>query len=213
MIAQLAIHNKTLKTSIKYANIWKTNHYTKFMKIQKAISILVKRLREQGIYTSTLWLIGRGIPALTGVPILRFCQVTPHLFVGSQFRKKGFEKITRHGIHAVVNMRIEKDDAALGLAPALYCYLPTVDDEAPSLEHLDQGVRFIDQVIRDGGKVYIHCGAGVGRAPSMAAAYLMWTGKSLDETLALIRKARPFIMITPPQLDQLKRYEERLRLS
>jgi protein-tyrosine phosphatase len=103
-------------------------------------------------------------------------------------------------------MRHEADDAARGLAPRDYCYLPTIDDTAPTEEQLNTGVAFIHKVIANGGKVYIHCSAGVGRAPTMAAAYLIYTGYSLEEALLLIRKVRPFIYIMPPQMDRLRSY-------
>jgi protein-tyrosine phosphatase len=105
-----------------------------------------------------------------------------------------------------MDLRVEFDDAAHGLAPDLYCYIPTVDDQAPTLEQLDEGVRFIKRVIDSGGTVYIHCGAGVGRAPTMAAAYLIATGMSLEGSLELIRKVRPFIYIMPPQMKQLEAF-------
>lgn len=141
---------------------------------------------------------------------MRFSRVTNQLYVGPQFRQAGKKALESMGIHACVNMRIEKDDAKLGLALDRYLHLPTIDDEAPSIEHLDQGVAFIRDEISSGGKVYIHCGAGVGRAPTMAAAYLMAEGNSLEQSLVMIRKVRPFIMITPPQMQQLRTYEQRV---
>jgi hypothetical protein len=45
----------------------------------------------------------------------------------------------------------------------------------------------------------------------MAAAYLMAEGSTLDESLAKIRKVRPFIAITPVQLEQLAHYEALVR--
>lgn len=178
-----------------------------FISIRKNVGILARRLREQSLTTSFIWLYGRGLPMLTGKPILHLSRVTTQLYVGPQYRAKGLELLRQHGIHAVVNMRIEKDDAAFGLAPEHYCYLPTVDDTAPSREHFLQGIAFIDRIIHEGGKVYIHCGAGIGRAPSMAAAYLMATGLSLQDALALIKKVRPFIFITPPQMKALLELE------
>jgi protein-tyrosine phosphatase len=97
---------------------------------------------------------------------------------------------------------------ARSITACAYLHLPTIDDDAPSLDHLRQGVEFIHNVIQSGGKVYIHCGAGVGRAPTMAAAYLISQGHSLDEALALIRKPRPFIALTPPQMAQLQQFEQ-----
>jgi len=175
--------------------------------LKKGWAIFQFRLRTQGLHTTLLWMYGRGVPAVTGVPILRFCEVTPNLYVGSQHNYLGKRRLEQRGIQACVNMRVERDDAAFGLALNRYLYLPTVDDDAPSIEHLQKGVEFIREISQSGGKVYIHCGAGVGRAPTMAAAYLLTEGYSLDEALALIRKARPFITITPPQMEQLKQFE------
>jgi hypothetical protein len=179
--------------------------------IRKGYTILLRRLRTQGLWTTLLWLYGRGMPAVTGVPLLQYCQVTPQLYVGSQFSALGKRMLQQQGFTGCVNMRIERDDAAFGLALERYLHLPTIDDDAPSEEHLKKGVDFIREVIQAGGKVYIHCGAGVGRAPTMAAAYLIAEGHSLDEALALIRKPRPFITITPVQMEQLRRFEGSLR--
>jgi predicted protein tyrosine phosphatase len=179
--------------------------------LRKGWGILTRRLRTQGFRTTLLWAYGRGVPAITGIPLLEYCQVTPNLYVGSQHNRFGKRMLERQGFQACVNMRIEKDDAARGLALSRYLHLPTVDDEAPSTEHLKLGVDFIREVIQSGGKVYIHCGAGVGRAPTMAAVYLIAEGYTLDEALALIRKVRPFITITAPQMQQLRNFEENLR--
>jgi hypothetical protein len=178
-----------------------------FALLKKAFSILIRRFRTQGVYTTLLWMYGRGLPGITGVPLLRFSRVTPQLYVGPQFNAQGKRLLERDGVTGCVNMRIERDDAAYGLALARYLHLPTVDDTAISDEHLEKGISFIREVIQEGGKVYIHCGAGVGRAPTMAAAYLMSEGYSLDDALALIRKVRPFITITPPQMEQLRLLE------
>lgn len=175
---------------------------------RKAFAIITRRLRTQGLGTTLLWAYGRGVPAITGVPMLQYSQVTPHLYVGSQFNTWGKRLLEQQGITGCVNMRIERDDAAHGLALTQYLHLPTIDDDAPTLEHLEKGVTFIREVIQGGGKVYIHCGAGVGRAPTMAAAYLIDEGYSLDESLAMIRKVRPFITITSPQMEQLRSFAE-----
>ena len=175
--------------------------------LKKGWIVFIRRVRTQGFITTLVWMYGRGLPYLTGSPLLQYSEVTPHLYVGPQYRERGKRLLEDRGINACINMRIERDDAALGLALERYLHLPTIDDAAPSLEHLEQGVDFIRDVLASGGKVYIHCGAGVGRAPSMAAAYLMAEGQSLDEALALIRKPRPFIAITPPQMNQLRKLE------
>ena len=187
--------------------------------IRKGARIIVRRLRAQGFRTTALWAYARGVPYITGVPILRYSRVTPALYVGPQHRANGKRALSQAGIAYILNMRSEFDDDAHGLtldtppdgspadAPAAYCHLPTPDDEAPSMAHLAKGIAFIESAIGSGGKVYIHCSAGVGRAPTMAAAYLIRRGYGADDALDLIRSARPFIAITPPQMRRLRELE------
>ena len=179
--------------------------------IQKGARILRHRLRDHGLRTTFVWAYGRGIAKVTGVPPLRYSRVTPQLYVGPQYTERGKRHLEKNGITAGVNMRVEFDDAAHGLAFASYCHLPTVDDAAPTLAHLSAGAEFIGAEIKAGGSVYIHCAGGIGRAPTMAAAYLISTGKTLDEALSMIKRVRPFILLTPTQLEQLKEYEGTLR--
>lgn len=175
--------------------------------IAKAIRIVVHRLRTQGLRTTLLWVYGRGLPKLTGVPLLRFSEITPQIAVGPQYGRRGKRHLEAQGYTGDVNLRVEFDDAAHGLALDEYCHLPTIDDDAISLDHLEQGVAFIRRVVENGGKVYIHCAGGVGRAPTMAAAYFIAQGMTLDEALALIRRTRPFINIMPPQMARLREFE------
>ena len=44
----------------------------------------------------------------------------------------------------------------------------------------------------------------------MAAAYFVSQGMTIDEAIALIKARRPFINITPPQMEALQRYAERV---
>lgn len=108
----------------------------------------------------------------------------------------------------MVNMRSEFDDEAAGLAPERYLYLPTTDDYAPSMVDLCRGIEFIRREIKRGGGVYVHCGAGVGRAPAMAAAYLVSTGLSPEEAWARIREVRPFVRPKPAQVAQIRDFAD-----
>ena len=174
--------------------------------IPKAFRILARRLRTQGVRTTLIWMYGRGLPKLSGVPLMQYSQITPQVYVGPQYGPAGKRKLEELGITGDVNLRIEFDDAAHNLALQHYCHLPTVDDAAPSIEHLQQGVKFIEQLLNNGEKVYIHCAGGIGRAPTMAAAYFISQGMSLPEAIALIKKTRPFINIMPPQMERLSEW-------
>ncbi len=136
----------------------------------------------------------------------RVSQITPHLHVGGQYRRRGWSRLEARGITAVVNLRTEFDDNAAGIAPPRYLHLPVADDHAPTLEQLRAGAAFITDEIACGGSVFVHCGSGIGRAATMAAAYLISTGLTRDEAWEKIRAVRPFIRPTPVQVEQIERF-------
>jgi len=168
--------------------------------VVKGLRIVARRLRLQGVRVTFTWAWTRLYLWTVGRPVFRYCGITPQLYVGGQINARGWRWLAERGLTADVNMRSEFDDAAHGIEPDAYLWLPTHDDHAPSLDQLRSGVAFMGQVIEGGGKVYVHCASGVGRAPTMAAAYLVSTGLSPDQAWAQIRRARPFIRPTPPQL-------------
>jgi predicted protein tyrosine phosphatase len=177
-------------------------------KVIKNLRIVWERLTRQGGHVTALWAVDHIVRIVAGAPVRRVSQITPHLHVGGQYRQRGWRRLRRRGVTAVVNLRVEFDDEDVGLAPRRYLYLPTVDDTPPSLEHLRAGVAFIAEEIEREGSVYVHCGAGVGRAPTMAAAYLVSTGLRPEEAWKKIREARPFIRPKPEQVSQVARLAE-----
>jgi protein-tyrosine phosphatase len=178
---------------------------------------LVAQLRSLGLtfirnpWFAILALFELLVRFATGVPIERFSRITPNLYVSGQYRKKGKAVLTKRGITAVVNLRTEYDDAAAGIAPPTYLRIKTVDNTPPTMEQLRQGVEFIHDEIERGGKVYVHCAAGVGRAPTLAAAYLVSRGMTPQEAWATIKKVRPFIRPTRGQRDQIEQFAQKFQ--
>ncbi|MBN1815221.1 MAG: dual specificity protein phosphatase family protein [Anaerolineae bacterium] len=151
-----------------------------------------------------LWMSSDAVRWIIGAPLRRVSQITPQLHLGGQYRKRGWPKLVKRGITAVVNLQAEFDDNSAGIAPARYLYLPTVDDETPTLEQLREGVTFIAKEIARGGSVYVHCHSGTGRAATMTAAYLTSTGLTPEKAWAFIRETRPFVCPTPAQAVQVE---------
>ena len=178
-------------------------------KARKGLRILWGRVTEHGLRVTVLWAADHAVRMVTGAPIRSVSQITPHLHVGGQYRRRGWPRLAARGITAVVDTRVEFDDNDAGIAPPRYLYLPTVDDEPPTLEQLQEGAAFIAEEIAQGGGVYVHCGAGVGRAPTMAAAYLVSTGLTPDQAWERIRTVRPFIRPKPVQIAQVERFGKR----
>jgi predicted protein tyrosine phosphatase len=179
-------------------HVWKT--------LRKGLAILWQRLTGQGLGVTTLWATDHVTRFATGAPLRRVSQITPQLFIGGQYRRRGWRALTERGITAVINMRIEYDDNDAGIAPPRYLHLPTVDDDAPTLEHLRVGAAFIGEELGRGGAVYIHCKSGIGRAASMAAAYFVTTGLTPEEAWTKIHAVRPFVRPTPVQIAQIERF-------
>jgi protein-tyrosine phosphatase len=173
--------------------------------------ILLRRLREQGLLTTLKWLYAVGIPYLTGHIPLRYSKITDQVYLGAQHGRGGLARLRDEGIEAVVNLRDESDDEDNNLLLTDYCYLPVVDNTAPRIDDLKQGVQFIRDVVAAGDKVYIHCASGVGRAPTMVAAYLVAEGDDLETAIQRITQARPFIRILPDQKARLREYEAHLK--
>ncbi|MBS3783956.1 MAG: dual specificity protein phosphatase family protein [Anaerolineae bacterium] len=178
--------------------------------VVNALRILWGRLTEQGGQATATWAIDHIVRIVTGAPMRSVSQITPQLHVGGQYRQRGWERLAARGITAVVNLRIEFDDEAAGIAPQRYLYLPTIDDTPPSLEDLRAGVDFIRKEIERGGGVYVHCGSGVGRAPTMAVTYLVSTGLTPEQAWARIRERRPFIRPKAKQISQVDRFAREL---
>lgn len=89
---------------------------------------------------------------------------------------------------------------------------PIPDFTAPSIEQLLEILRWIEERVKEGKKVLIHCMGGLGRSGTVATAWLMYSkGFSLREALMEVRKKRPGAVETPEQLEVLKELEKLLR--
>ncbi len=174
----------------------------------KGLTILPTRLIEQGPRRTSLWLYEKVARMWYGVSPIETTQVTDKVFVGGQQYRRGLDRMRAWGIGATLNLREESDDAAKGVALEDHIWLPTPDDGAPTLEQLSEGIAFIRASLKKGQGVYIHCAQGVGRAPTMAAAYLMSEGATPQAALDKIREVRPFINPTPVQYERLREWQQ-----
>jgi protein-tyrosine phosphatase len=101
--------------------------------------------------------------------------------------------VAKAGITHVLDMQIEFDDTALGAEHGIEVLWNATDDdfEPKPAELFQRGVEFAQDALEADGKIYIHCAAGVHRAPMMAAAVLATTGWTLDDAMRLIVARRP----------------------
>jgi protein-tyrosine phosphatase len=120
--------------------------------------------------------------------------VTDQIAVGGGiWNDDNMEELVKRGVTHIIDMQIEFDDRPLAEPyPVKVLFNPTDDDFLPKPPRLFQaGVDFALEALEDAGsKVYIHCAAGVHRAPMMTLAILRVLGWPLDKAKAVIQERR-----------------------
>ena len=121
--------------------------------------------------------------------------VTERIAVGGGiWTAENMGKVAAAGITHIIDMQIEFDDTPLARPLGIeVLWNPTDDDFEPKPAGLFQrGVEFAQKALDwDEAKVFIHCAAGVHRAPMMALAVLGSMGWTLEDAMDLIEEKRP----------------------
>jgi protein-tyrosine phosphatase len=123
--------------------------------------------------------------------------ITPRIAVGGGiWNAENMAEVARAGITHVIDMQIEFDDTALAAPYGIEVLWNAVDDDFQSKppEVFQRGVEFAERALDEpGGKLFIHCAAGVHRAPMMTLALLCSMGWELGKAMALIEAKRPVV--------------------
>jgi len=134
--------------------------------------------------------------------------VTPRLAVGGGiWSDEKMIEVVRAGVTHIIDMQVEFDDTALaepyGIA---VLWNPTDDDFRPKPGNLFQrGVDFALAALDDSDcKVFIHCAAGVHRAPMMALAVLRAMGFALTDAMEMIQSRRPVVDFADVYVDSVE---------
>ena len=87
-----------------------------------------------------------------------------------------------------------------------YLHIPIEDEEPVPVGQFDRIMDAIMENIR-WGTVLLHCGVGLSRAPSLAAAYWHVVGyKNLDAAIFEIKRLRPIINPSKILLESIRRH-------
>jgi protein-tyrosine phosphatase len=87
-----------------------------------------------------------------------------------------------------------------------YIHIPIEDEEPVPIGKFDSIMDAISENIR-WGTVLIHCGVGISRAPSLAAAYMHCVGYcNIDAAIEEIRTRRPEINPSTVLLESIRRH-------
>jgi protein-tyrosine phosphatase len=138
-------------------------------------------------------------------------QITEYIFLGTNLcclTKSHIQILHDAGIDAEIDLEKERQDSMPGVP--VYLWLPVPDKTAPSVEQFDAGVALMSRMVSGEKRIYIHCQYGHGRSPTMVAAYFISLGKTVDEAIEEITKARPEIHIEDVQRKALMEYSDRV---
>jgi protein-tyrosine phosphatase len=127
--------------------------------------------------------------------VISFNRIEPNLFIGSHPQNAvDLDRLRRQlGVTAILNLRTGDDLRRLGLDAgelARACHerdlvfrrWPVAEfDDAALAELLEGAVDALHELLGTGHRVYLHCNAGMERAPSVAIAYLAWRADWLLE--------------------------------
>src|SRR3954469_19853249 len=108
---------------------------------------------------------------------------------GGIWNEENMAELARMGITHIIDMQIEFDDTPLAEPHGIAVLWNATDDDfqPKSPELFRRGVEFARQAFDDpDARLYIHCAAGVHRAPMMALAVLRATGWSLIDAADLL---------------------------
>lgn len=136
--------------------------------------------------------------------------ITEHLALGyAPMSYDELESIRSQGIDAIINLcgefcDLHEIEAEQGFE--VY-YLPTGDDEAPSMVDLERALDWLDEAIYLGKKVLVHCRHGIGRTGTFVTAYLLRKGFGMKLARKKVEKARAGFT-SFPQWRLLRRYRK-----
>ena len=128
---------------------------------------------------------------------------------GAIWRLDNMTELPRMGVTHVINMQSEFDDGPLADACGVDLLWNAIDDDflPKPPEVFSRGVEFATNALRqEGSKVYIHCAAGVHRAPMMTLALLCAQGMELLEAVYLIESRRPVAEFPDVYLESVRAY-------
>ena len=138
-------------------------------------------------------------------------EITPYVWIGGRLGRREAKSALRARVTSVLDLSAEFSETTLFRA-VCYRNIPILDLTAPTQEQLREMGNFIAEQCKT-GIVYVHCKIGYSRSASAVAAYLIMSGNAGDaeEALAIIRRARPSIVIRPEVISALSEFELNLR--
>jgi protein-tyrosine phosphatase len=130
---------------------------------------------------------------------------------GGIWNARNMEELAHAGVTHVLNMQVEFDDKPLAKPYGIrVLWNPTDDDFLPKPpELLKRGVDFaLEALDEPEARLYVHCAAGVHRAPMMTLAVLCAMEWEMKAAMVLIETRRPVVDFADVYVESVRRFLE-----
>ena len=122
------------------------------------------------------------------------------------FALRDLDRLEDEGIGAIVTLTEDPAPELTGTGRFEVLWLPMEDMAPPDREQIERFVEFVDRALDEGKAVGVHCLAGLGRTGTMIACYLVTLGRSADDAISEVRRARPGSIQTEYQEQAIRRW-------
>jgi len=130
---------------------------------------------------------------------------------GGIWNARNMEELAEAGVTHVLNMQVEFDDRPLAERQGIrVLWNPTDDDFLPKpTDLLKRGVDFALEALDDPeARLYVHCAAGVHRAPMMTLAVLCAMEWEMEAAMVRIETRRPVVDFADVYVESVRRFLE-----
>lgn len=134
-------------------------------------------------------------------------EILPYLFLGSCSHSSDLQGLQACGITAVLNVSASCPNHFEGLLR--YKSIPVEDNQMVEISAwFQEAIGFIDSVKNSGGRVLVHCQAGISRSATICLAYLIQSHRvRLDEAFDFVKQRRGVISPNFSFMGQLLQFE------
>ncbi|KAA8595071.1 dual specificity protein phosphatase 5 [Etheostoma spectabile] len=134
-------------------------------------------------------------------------EILPFLYLGSAYHASRQDYLSDLHITALLN--VSRRDLQPAKGHYNYKWIPVEDNNMADISsHFQEAIDFIDHVMQSGGKVLVHCEAGISRSPTICMAYIMRTQQlRLDAAFDIIKQRRAVISPNFSFMGQLLQFE------
>lgn len=137
-------------------------------------------------------------------------EILSFLYLGSAYHASRKDMLDALGITALINVSANCPNHFEGHYQ--YKSIPVEDNHKADISSwFNEAIDFIDSIKDAGGRVFVHCQAGISRSATICLAYLMRTNRvKLDEAFEFVKQRRSIISPNFSFMGQLLQFESQV---